>query len=271
MSLLARVIFGLTVLSGTLLVTAEPANPPEAAVRLTVATSAELNPAVSALARTFEQKSSHPVQVTVEALTDTHSLLRRPFHFDAVFSNDSRELQRLVTSGAILPNSVKEVARDRLVICISPLVRVEFPPRNPLLGLKEKAVSSIAIPDPHRVYGRAAEQALKVIKIYSPVIAEKLAVGNDVSDVAQSMKRGDASVALLPESALETYSLRSTRVIAVATNLYPPIRMEAGLVRRSQHLREASKFLQFSVSKDGKAIFRRSGFSELQRAGPRNY
>jgi len=228
---------------------------------LTAAAPAELNPAVSALARTFEQKSSKPVQVTLEALPVSHSLLRRPPDFDAVFSSDSRELQRLVASGAISPNSVKVVARDQLVICISPLVRLEFPPRNPLLGLKEKAVSSIAIPDPHTVYGRAAKQALKSIKVYSPVIAEKLAVGSDLSDVAQLMKKGDASAALLPQSALETYSLRSTRVIPLAQKLYNPLRMEAGLAGR----REASEFLRFSVSEDGKTIFRQSGFSESQR------
>jgi ABC-type molybdate transport system substrate-binding protein len=103
---------------------------------------------------------------------------------------------------------------------------------------------------------------LKSIKVYSPVIAEKLVVGKHLSDVAQLMERGDASAALLPISALQTYSLRGTRVIPIAQNLYSPIRMAAGLSQRSKHRQEAMQFLRFAVSPDGQAIFRQSGFSE---------
>jgi len=227
---------------------------------LTIAAPPELNPAITQLARAFEQKSSKPVQITFEPWESRRSPTRQPPVFDALFSPDTNEVQRLAASGAI--SSVREVARDQLVICVSPLVRVEFPPRNPLLGLKEKAVSSIVIPDPRTVYGKAAKQVLKSIKVYSPVIAEKLAVGKDLSDVAQLIERGDANAAILPKSALQTYSLRGTRVILIAQSLYPPIRMGAGVPRRSQHKQEAMRFLRFAVSPDGQEVFRQSGFSE---------
>src|SRR5579864_7762687 len=243
----------------------EPSRPE---TQLTIAAPAELNPAITQLARAFEQKSRQPVQVTVEHWENRRSPTRTPV-FDALFVLDTDELQRLAASGTITPNSIMEVARDQLVICISPLVRVEFPPRSPLLGLKEKAVSRIAIPDPRTVYGRAAKQALKSIKVYSPVIAEKLAVGKDLSDVAQLMERGDASAAILPKSALQTYSLRGTRVIPIAQSLYPPIRMGAGVTRRSKNKQEAMQFLRFAVSPDGQEVFRQSGFSESKLAATR--
>src|SRR5579864_1607621 len=244
----------------------EPSSPE---TRLTITAPAEVIPAITNLARVFEQESGNRTQVTVEPWADSHSPLRSASTSDLVFSSDSRELQHLAASGALLGNSFKEVARDQLVICISPLVRVEFPPRSPLLGLKEKAVSRIAIPDPRTVYGRAAKQALKSIKVYSPVIAEKLAVGKDLSDVAQLMERGDASAALLPKSALQTYSLRGTRVIPIAQSLYPPIRMGAGVTRRSKNKQEAMQFLRFAVSPDGQEVFRQSGFSESKLAATR--
>jgi molybdate transport system substrate-binding protein len=242
----------------------------KATVQLTIAAPAELSSAITRLARAFEQKSKKPVHVEIAALADFHSTLRRPANFDAVFSIDSRALQRLAASGMIVPSSGDEVASDQLALCVSPLVGVEFPARNPLLGLKEKAISSIAIPDPRTVYGRAAKQALNSIKVYSPVIAEKLAVGN-LSAVAELMERGDSSVALLPQSALQTYSLRGTRVIPVPRNLYPPIRMRAALARQSSHKRQAIEFLRFVVSDDGKVILRQSGFSEPQRGFPQKH
>jgi molybdenum ABC transporter molybdate-binding protein len=258
-----KVIVGFAVLSSASLATqAEQTNPSETAVQLTIAEPAELNPTITQLARAFEQKNSKPVQITVEPWESRRSPTRKAPVFDALFSPDTSELHRLAASGALLSSSVREVARDQLVICVSPLVRVEFPPRNPLLGLKEKAVSSIAIPDPRTVYGKAAKQALKSIKVYSPVVAEKLAVGKDLSDVAQLMERGDASAAILPKSALQTYSLRGTRVIPIAQSLYPPIHIGAAVSRRSEHKQEAIQFLRFAVSPNGQEVFRQSGFSE---------
>jgi molybdenum ABC transporter molybdate-binding protein len=269
MSFAAKVVVAVAVLSSASLSTqAEQTNPSDIAVQLTIAAPAELNPAITQLARAFEQKSGNRTQVTIEPWENRHSPTRAPV-FDALFLPDTRELQRLAASGALLGSSLKEVARDQLVICVSPLVRVEFPPRSPLLGLKEKAVSRIAIPDPHTVYGRAAEQALKSIKVYSPVIAEKLAVGRDLSDVAQLMERGDASAAILPKSALQTYSLRGTRVIPIAQSLSPPIRMGAGVTRLSKHKQEAIQFLKFALSPDGQEVFRQSGFSESERHSAR--
>jgi molybdenum ABC transporter molybdate-binding protein len=243
----------------------EPSNPE---TQLTIAASAELNPAITQLARAFEEKSVEQRSgnrihiIVVEPPTNLHSSITDRSSADAIFLSDIEDIKRLPASGALLGSSVREIARDQLVICISPLARVEFPPRSPLLGLKEKAVSSIAIPDPRTVYGKAAKQALKSIKVYSPVIAEKLAVGKDLSDVAQLMERGDASAAILPKSALQTYSLRGTRVIPIAQSLYTPIRTGAGVTRRSKHKQEAIQFLRFAVSPDGQAVFSQSGFSE---------
>ena len=252
---------------------AQQEKPSSPVTQLTIAAPAELTPAIKQLARAFEEKSSeqksdHRIRVVVvQATANLHSSIANRSVFDALFSPDTNELQRLAASGAI--NTTREVARDQLVICVSPLVRAYFPPRNPLLGLKEKVVSRAVIPDRQTVYGRAATQALKSIKVYSHQLAEKLEVGKDLSDVAQLMEKGDASAAILPKSALQTYSLRGTRVIPLAQNLYSPIRIGAGVSRRSKHKQEAIQFLRFAVSPEGKQIFSQSGFSEPKPAANR--
>lgn len=252
---------------------AQQEEPSSSETQLTIAAPAELNPAITQLARAFEhksdQRSGNQIHLVVVEPPAFHSSIANRSFADATFLPDITEIRRLAASGALLGGSVKQVARDQLVICVSPLVRVEFPPRNPLLGLKEKVVSRIAIPDPRTVYGRTAKQTLKTIKVYSPVISEKLAVGKDLSDVAQLMERGDASAAILPKSALQTYSLRGTRVIPIAQSLYSPIRLGAGVSRRSQHKQEALQFLRFAVSPEGREVFRQSGFSESKPAASR--
>jgi ABC-type molybdate transport system substrate-binding protein len=67
-------------------------------------------------------------------------------------------------------------------------------------------------------------------------------------------------VALLPMSAARAYGLWGARVIPISPSLYPPIKMGAAVIVRSNHHREALALTRFAASPDGKAIFRRYGF-----------
>jgi ABC-type molybdate transport system substrate-binding protein len=96
MSFAFKVLLGLAVLSSASLVTqAEPTNPSDAA-QLTITAPAELKPAITQLARAFEQKSSKPLQVTVEPGENRRSPIKKAPDFDALFSPDVTELQRLM-------------------------------------------------------------------------------------------------------------------------------------------------------------------------------
>src|SRR5579864_7875088 len=95
-----KVVVGLALLSSVSLATqAEQTNPPAAAVQLTIAAPAELDPAITQLARAFEQKSSKPVQITVEPWENRRSPTKQAPVFDALFSPDTTELHRLAASG----------------------------------------------------------------------------------------------------------------------------------------------------------------------------
>jgi hypothetical protein len=59
-------------------------------------------------------------------------------------------------------------------MCISPIVHFQFPPGNPLLALRDKTISHIAISDPQKTAsGKVAEDALKSNRDYDAAIRRK--------------------------------------------------------------------------------------------------
>jgi molybdate transport system substrate-binding protein len=232
-----------------------------AGVELSVAAPQELNSAISEVAAGFAQKSGNRVHLTFGDSASLSSQIRSGATFDAFFSADMKDVQRLAASGVAVGASVTEYARDQLVMCISPVVRFQFQAGNPLLALRDKTISHIAIPDPqHTISGKVAEEALRGGHDYDLAVRRKLLIGKDNSQVAQFMEKGDADVALLPMTAARASGLWGARVVPIFPSLYPPIKMGAVVIMRSKHHREALELIRFAASSDGKAIFRRYGF-----------
>jgi molybdate transport system substrate-binding protein len=230
-------------------------------VEMSVEAPAGLNAAITELARAFESKTGNHVRLTFADSDSLYSQIRSGATFDAVFLPDIQNARRLVASRAAVPGSLTEYARDQLVICVSPIVRFHFPPGNPLLALRDKTISHIAMPDPqHTASGKVAEEALKGSRDYDLAVRRKVLIGKDNSQVARFLENGDADVALLPMTAARASGLWGARVIPVSPALYPPIRMGAVVIMRSKRRSEALEFLRFAASSDGRKIFRRDGF-----------
>ncbi|HLJ28235.1 MAG TPA: extracellular solute-binding protein [Candidatus Angelobacter sp.] len=105
-------------------------------------------------------------------------------------------------------------------------------------------------------FGKATVQALTAVHIYDFELKRKFVVGADVAEAAQFLKRGSADVALLPETAIKAYQLKSsTRMLLIPSKVHSPVRKGAGVLRRSKHPRQALAFLKFATSPEGKAIF----------------
>lgn len=233
-----------------------------AGVELAVAAPDELNSPLTELAREFEQKTGNRVRLTFDDSASLVSQMKRGSGLDALFLADMSDLRRLSVAGKLLSTSLREYARDQLVLCIAPGVRFAPRPGNPLLLLNDKRIPHIAIVDPHSSLGRITIDALKAARVYDVSVRERLFVAENVAKLAQLMEHGNVEVALLPNSALQAYQLRGTRVIAVPSR---PLVMGAAVVRRSQHPRQAQAFLRFAVSPDGKDILRQFGFNQPQR------
>jgi molybdate transport system substrate-binding protein len=232
-----------------------------AAVELSVAAPEELNPAITEVAESFEQKTGNRVRLTFGDSASLYSQIRNGARFDAFFSTDMDHPRRLVASGTATGGSLTEYAHDNLVLWISPVMRLGIPARNPLLIVRDKSISHIAITDPkHTTSGKVAEEALRAAHAYDIEVRNKVVIEDDLSEVAHLLENGDADLAVVPRTATCAYPLYGTRVIPIAPRLYRPIRMGSVAILRSKYRREALEFLHFAGSPDGKAIFHREGF-----------
>jgi molybdate transport system substrate-binding protein len=269
MTRVRRIVTGLlfSVIVGTLTASASipyqenGASPSPANVELAIAAPVELNSALTALARQFEQKTGNRVRFIFADSASLLTQIQNGAALDAVFLADMHDVRRLAASGMVTSRSMTEYARDSMILCFAPGVRIEPRSGNPLLLLTDKSIPRVAIASPqHTAFGKATVQALTAVHIYDVTVRRKLVIGETIAEVAQSLEKGGADVAVLPGSAMQAYQLRSTQVIPIAANLYSPMRKGAGVLRRSRHPQQAMTFLKFAVSHDGKTVFREAGF-----------
>ena len=95
-----------------------------AGVEISVAAPAGLNAAMTEMARAFEVKAGRHVHLTFGDSASLYSQILGGATFDAFFSTDMQDVRRLAASRAAVAGSVTEYARDELVMCISPIVRL---------------------------------------------------------------------------------------------------------------------------------------------------
>jgi molybdate transport system substrate-binding protein len=230
-------------------------------VEISVLAPAGLNAVMTDVARAFQSKTGNHVRLTFEESGRLYTQTRSGPTFDAAFLADMQDVRRLTASRSAVAASATEYAHDQLVMCISPTVRFQFPPGNPLLALRDKTISHIAIPDPKKTTsGKIAEAALKADRDYDLAVRRKLLIGKDNAEVAEFMVHGDADVGLLPMTAARAAGLWGARMIPVSPRLSPPIRMGAVVMMRSNRRAEAIAFVRFAASSGGQKIFRAEGF-----------
>jgi molybdate transport system substrate-binding protein len=121
-----------------------------AGLEISVAARAGLNAAMTEVARAFEEKTGLHVRLTFADSASLSSQILAGATFDAFFSADLQDVRRLTASRTAVADSPTEYARDELAVCISPIVHFQFPPGNPLLALRDKTISHIAISDPQK-------------------------------------------------------------------------------------------------------------------------
>jgi molybdate transport system substrate-binding protein len=129
---------------------------------------------------------------------------------------------------------------------------------NVLLG---PSIKKVAIANPkHAPYGRAAEAALRKAGIYERV-ADKLVLGENISQTAQFVDTGNADIGIIAMSlALAPTMQARGKYVLVATELYPPIEQAAIVIKASTKKSVASQFLDYLKKPEAQAVLKKYGF-----------
>jgi len=231
------------------------------AQEITVAAAADMSAALPELVSAYTKKTGQAVKLSFGASGNLTNQIRNGAPFDIFFSADEQYPQQLITEGLASQDTLYRYAVGRLVLWV--------PNDSPLdlskLGIKallDPSVKKISIANPATApYGRAAEATLRHFGIYDHV-ADRLVVGENISQAAQFVESGNAQAGLVALShALAPAMKDKGRYWTVPLDAYPTLNQAAVVLTKSKQQDAAHKFLDFMRSAEAASLLTSYGFS----------
>jgi molybdate transport system substrate-binding protein len=228
---------------------------------LHVAAAADLKVAFADIVVAFERQNPNvKVEVTYGSSGNFYSQLSSRAPFDLFLSADLDYPRRLVEQGLAAPNSEFSYAVGGLVVW----VRNASPIAVEKLGIEallDPSVRKIAIANPrHAPYGRAAEAAMKNLRVYENV-KDKLVYGENIIQTAQFVQSGAADIGLISHSLAAAAPLRDEgRGWEVPADSHPSLEQGGVILSWAQDRQTAEALRSFILGDSGKEILHRYGF-----------
>ena len=235
------------------------------AQELHVAAAADLNYALTDLARQFETRTGTKVALTFGASGNFFSQIQNGAPFDLFFSADEDYPKKLAAQGRVDPASLRTYAIGHLVLWV-PLSSSLDLEKLQMDALLQNQVTRIAIANPqHAPYGRAAMAAIEHFGLKDKT-APKLVLGENVSQAAKFVQSGNAQAGLIALSLAKSPAMASAgKYWQVPADAYPELRQAAAIVSASSQKKTAQAFLDFVLSSDGAAVLSRYGLTPASR------
>lgn len=178
---------------------------------------------------------------------------------DLFLSADEPWMDAVAKAGLLRANSRTTLLGNRLVLIAPVGSKVQLTPARGFPLARALGDGRLALADPDAVPGgKYAKAALTALGVWSGVAA-KIAPAENVRAAMALVERGAAPLGIV--YATDARASRSVRVVGTfPASSHPPIRYPVALLKASQH-KDAAGFRIFLLSKQGRAIFARHGFS----------
>jgi molybdate transport system substrate-binding protein len=228
---------------------------------LVIAAAADLSSALQEIGDSYEKKTGVKVKLSFGASGALTQQIQNGAPFDLFFSADMDYPRQLVAAGDADAASLYQYAVGRLVLWV--------PADSPLdvehLGMKvllDPSVKKIAIGNPqHAPYGRAAVAALRHAGLYDQV-ADRLVLGENISQAAQFVESGNAQVGFVALAHAAAPAMRGQgKYWEVPADFYPPLAQGVVVLSHSHHKKEAVAFLDYFKTKEVAELLRKYGFT----------
>jgi molybdate transport system substrate-binding protein len=225
-----------------------------------VAAAADLSTALKEIGDNYEKKTGVKLKLSFGASGALTQQIQNGAPFDVFFSADMDYPRQLVAASAADGATLYQYAVGKLVLWVpadSPL-DLEHNGMNVLL---DPSVKKIAIANPqHAPYGRAAVAALKHTGVYDRV-ADRLVLGENVSQAAQFVESGNAQAGFVALAHALAPGMRGKgKYWEVPVDAYPPLAQGVIVLSRSPHKKEAAEFLEYIKTKEAADLLRKYGF-----------
>lgn len=228
---------------------------------ITVAAAADLNYALTDLARQFESDTGTKVVLSFGSSGNLFAQIQNDAPFDVFFSADEDYPKRLAAAGLVDSATARTYAIGHLVLWVPDRSLLD-PEKLQMKLLTQDAITKVAIANPqHAPYGRAAMAALEHYGLKEK-IAKKLVFGESVSQAAQFVQSGNAQAGLIALSLAKSPAMRAEgKFWELPSDSYPEMKQAAGVVSASKHKKEAQAFLDFVLSPEGAATLQKFGLT----------
>ncbi len=234
-----------------------------------VAAASNLNYVVRDIIEEFEAETSYRVRLSLGSSGNFFTQIQNGAPFDVFLSADVDYPKQLEEVGVAEPGSFFVYALGRLVVWTrNPLT---LDPEEPWLRALRTSSGRIAIANPrHAPYGRAATAALERAGVRAQM-ANRIVLGENVSQAAQFVQSGAAELGIIPLSLALSSPMQTTgRYWELPPDAYPPIEQGAVVLRRAREARRlpaAEAFATWIRVERGRTILAEWGFSLPPREG----
>ena len=228
---------------------------------MTVAAAADLNAPLTELATQYEKRAGVKINLVFGSSGSLFTQIQNGAPFDLFLSADEDYPELLAKSGLAAPSSQYRYAVGKVVLWVPASSALDVQHRG-INVLLDPAVKKIAIANPqHAPYGRAAQAALRHFALYDKV-ADRLVLGENVSQTAQFVESGSAQIGLIALShAIAPGIKEKGRYWEVPASAYPTLNQALVVLSHSTHKKEAADFVEFLKSPQAIATLKQYGFA----------
>jgi len=178
---------------------------------------------------------------------------------DLFLSADEEWMDAVAKAGLLRAGTRTTLLGNRLVLIAPASSKVRLTPARGFALARALGSGRLALADPDAVpAGKYAKAALTHLGVWTSVAA-KIAPAENVRAAMALVERGAAPLGIV--YATDARASKAVRVVGVfPASSHPPIRYPVALLKASRS-RDAAGFRAFLLSKQGRAIFVRHGFS----------
>lgn len=178
---------------------------------------------------------------------------------DIFLSADEPWMDAVAKAGRLRAGTRATLLGNRLVLIAPAASRVRLIPARGFPLARALGSGRLALADPDAVpAGKYAKAALSHLGVWNGV-AGRLAPAENVRAAMALVERGAAPLGIV--YATDARASKAVRIVGIfPAASHPPIRYPVAVLKASRH-RDAAGFRAFLLSKQGRAIFARHGFS----------
>lgn len=178
---------------------------------------------------------------------------------DIFLSADEPWMDAVAKAGRLRAGTRAALLGNRLVLIAPAASRVRLTPVRGFPLARALGSGRLALADPDAVpAGKYAKAALSHLGVWNGV-AGRLAPAENVRAAMALVERGAAPLGIV--YATDARASKAVRIVGIfPAASHPPIRYPVAVLKASRH-RDAAGFRAFLLSKQGRAIFARHGFS----------